>query len=245
MPARVRAFSLHLGISMLLALAAIAVVFLLWYPAPLAEATGVTRIFLILLCVDVIVGPLFTLLVYKTGKKSLRLDLGVIITVQAIAFAYGIWTVFDGRPAWLVFNADRFDLVRVNEIDERAIAKAPEIYRTPSRSGPRWVYAQRPQDAEERQTLFFEATITGVDLAQRPQYYRPLEDAADMLRQKALSLEELTSFNPPEAVSKVRELHPHADAWLPLKSVSQSMVVLLHRSTAQVEAIVDLRPWSE
>ncbi len=37
-------------------------VFGVWYPAPLHQALGVTKIFLLLLLVDVVLGPLMTLL---------------------------------------------------------------------------------------------------------------------------------------------------------------------------------------
>lgn len=74
MSARIKAFTLHLTISAVIALAVIGVVFYLWYPAPLHTAVGVTQIFLILLAVDVVLGPLLTLLVYKVGKKTLVMD---------------------------------------------------------------------------------------------------------------------------------------------------------------------------
>ena len=68
---RFQAFVLHLAISTLIALAVIGLFFFIWYPAPLATATGVTRIFLMLLAIDVILGPSLALLVYKPGKKTL------------------------------------------------------------------------------------------------------------------------------------------------------------------------------
>lgn len=63
-------FSLsHLLLSFLIALLVIGLVFFIWYPSPLATAVGVTHIFLMLLVIDVILGPLLGLLVYKEGKK--------------------------------------------------------------------------------------------------------------------------------------------------------------------------------
>ncbi len=66
---RLKAFAIHLAISALIALTVIGLVFFIWYPSPLHTALGVTQIFLILLAVDVVLGPLLTLLVYKAGKK--------------------------------------------------------------------------------------------------------------------------------------------------------------------------------
>ena len=57
---RVRAFLIHLSASALLAVMALAVVFGLWYPAPLHAAVGVSAIVLLLVGVDVVIGPLLT-----------------------------------------------------------------------------------------------------------------------------------------------------------------------------------------
>lgn len=128
---RFRAFTLHLAISVLIALAVIGLVFFIWYPAPLASAAGATHIFLMLLAIDIILGPSLTLLVYKPGKKTLVMDLTVIALLQLSALVYGLHTVADGRPAWLVFAKDRFEMVRVPDIDERKLDEALSDYRTP------------------------------------------------------------------------------------------------------------------
>ena len=132
MSMRIKAFLIHGLVSISVALLVIGLVFFIWYPSPLAKAVGVTHIFLMMLVIDVILGPLLTLLVYKQGKKTLLFDLTVIVLLQISALGYGLWTISQGRPAWLVFNVDRFDNVRVNEIDNRNIAKAQQQYQNPS-----------------------------------------------------------------------------------------------------------------
>lgn len=86
----------HLLISIIMALAATLLVFIIWYPPPLHLATGVTSIFLMLLIIDVTLGPLLTLIVYKPGKKTLVMDLTVIACLQIAALAYGLHSVADG-----------------------------------------------------------------------------------------------------------------------------------------------------
>lgn len=164
MPLRLKAFLLHLGLSGVIALLALWVVFKLWYPAPLHTAVGVTHIFLLLLFIDVTLGPLLTLLVYKEGKKTLVFDLSVIAVLQLSALGYGLWTVAEGRPAWLVFNTDRFDLVRVLDIDTRKLDQALPEFRQPSWLGPRWVAAVMPVDNTEHSDLMFES-VQGERLA--------------------------------------------------------------------------------
>ena len=78
MSKRLKFFLSHLFISFLIALLVIGLVFFVWYPSPLAIAVGVMHIFLMLLAIDVIVGPVLGLLVYKKGKKTLKFDLSVI-----------------------------------------------------------------------------------------------------------------------------------------------------------------------
>ncbi len=240
---RIKAFTLHLAVSALIALAVIGIVFHLWYPAPLHTAVGVTQIFLILLTVDVVLGPLLTLLVYKSGKKTLIMDLTVIAVLQISALAYGLFTVAEGRPAWLVFAKDRFDLVRVLDIDERKLDRASLDYQQPYIFGPQWVAAVNPTDLDERNDILMESVLAGVDIAQRPNLYAPLNSQKAEIQKRLLELDTLSAFNATESISAALAKHPQADSWLPLRANNQDMVVLMQRNTAEVVAIVDLRPW--
>ncbi|MEO9333580.1 TfpX/TfpZ family type IV pilin accessory protein [Ectopseudomonas guguanensis] len=243
MPVRFKAFFVHLLGSLVIGLSALGLVFGLWYPSPLHLALGVTAIFLLLLLVDMILGPLLTLLVYKPGKKTLKFDLAVIVVLQLAALAYGLWTVAQGRPAWLVFNVDRFDVVQVVDIDARRLNEALPRYRVPAWSGPQWVAAVRPDDIERRNEILFEAVQGGSDIAQRPELYQPLAESAEQMQAKALSLSSLSRFNEPAAVANTLAVWPQASGWLPLMAREQPMVVLLTGDNTTVLAIAPLRPW--
>ena len=240
---RLRAGLVHLSISAFVALIAVGLVFLLWYPSPLHKAVGVTDIFLIVLGVDVVIGPLLTIVVYKPSKKSLLFDLSTIALLQLIAFSYGLWTVAQGRPAWLVFSADRFDLVQAYQIDQRKVGEAPVEYRSAPWFGPRWVSARGPDSADQRQTIMFEAMFAGVDIPQRPEFYRPLNDAAKRMLARAKPLEELSQYNPQSAVDETLQQWPAADAFLPMMASAHPVTVLINKASAKVVAIVDLNPW--
>lgn len=242
MPIRLKAFLLHLSLSGIIAVLALLLVFRLWYPDPLHRAVGVTHIFLLLLLIDVILGPFLTLLVYKEGKKTLVFDLSVIAALQLSALGYGLWTVAEGRPAWLVFNTDRFDLVRVLDIDTRKLDQAHPEFRQPSWLGPRWVAAAPPGDSAARNQLIFESVQGGSDVPQRPDLYRPLGDSVEQVTERLSPLSELQKFNSADEVQSAISQWPEADAWLPLMA-GTPMVVLLRKETAEVVAVVDLRPW--
>ncbi|NNT94247.1 TfpX/TfpZ family type IV pilin accessory protein [Stutzerimonas nitrititolerans] len=243
MPARFKVFLLHLAASVAIALIALILVLLVWYPAPLHEAQNVTHILLLLLIIDVILGPVLTLLVFKVGKKNLFMDLAVIASLQLAALGYGLWTVAEGRPAWIVYNVDRFDVVTVADIDNRLLDEAPTLYRNVPWSGPQWVGAVRPDDPEQRNTILFEATLGGNDIAQRPNLYRPLEEMTNAMQQRARPLSSLNDFNDPATVNDVLYKWPDAAAWVPLMARAKPMVVLLGENKSEVIAIVELDPW--
>ena len=242
MSLRVRAFFFHVLISLVIAAIVVALVFWVWYPAPLHQALGVTTIFLLLLLVDVTLGPLLTFLVFKPGKKSLALDLTVIACLQLSALGYGMWTVAEGRPLWLVFNVDRFDLVQAVDVDDRRLSEALPEYRREGWLGPEWVGAVRPVEHSLSQQILFESLVGGSDIAQRPELYRQLGYFALELRAKGLPLEQLKEYNDPAEVAETLAHWPQAGSWLPLMARVRPMVVLLGTGS-EVLGVVPLTPW--
>lgn len=243
MSKRIQFFLGHLAISCLIALVFVLIVFLVWYPAPLAKAVGVTSIFLMLCSIDVIIGPLFTLLVYKEGKRNLKFDLMVIVVIQLSAFLYGFHSIAQGRPAWIVFNIDRFDLVRVVDIDERQLLKTKPEYQRPPYFSPRLVAAIKPENNKEKNQLDMESILSGVELSQRPNLYVPLDTQKASITKHLKNMDELKKFNKELDLEKLRKKYPKADSWLPLKGLVKDMVVLMSKENAQPVKIVDLRPW--
>lgn len=242
MSLRLRFFLTHLTASIIVALLGVLLVFGLWYPAPLHQAVGVADIFLLLLLVDVLLGPLLTLIVFKPGKPSLVFDLTVIVCLQLAALLYGFSALAEGRPVWLVFSVDRFDLIRGVDIDEQKLEGASEPYRATSWLGPRWVAAVIPENFAQRNAVVFEA-VGGLDISQRPDLYQPLVNVASAMRNKSHHLGELRSYNSAEAVARALARWPQADAWLPLKASVKAQVVLIDKKAAKVVAVVDLAPW--
>jgi hypothetical protein len=72
MSKRIRYFLGHLSASLFCYYFNYSSIFI-WYPTPLASAEGVIYIFYMILIVDIIIGPLLSLLVYKGSKKNLKM----------------------------------------------------------------------------------------------------------------------------------------------------------------------------
>jgi hypothetical protein len=82
---RWQASGTHLLVCVVIAAVVISVMLGVWYPGPLFEAAGGSELLYILVGVDVILGPLLTLIVFKSGKRGMKFDLTMIGLVQVAA----------------------------------------------------------------------------------------------------------------------------------------------------------------
>lgn len=233
----------HLFFSLCVALCVVVLIFVFWYPLPLNKATGVTHIFLMMLAIDIVLGPFFTWLVYKEGKKTLVFDLVVIILIQIAALGYGIYNIAQGRPVWIVYSVDRFDLVRNNELYTKNIHHAQKKYQQTSWLTPQFAAIEFSKDQKQRNADMFDEVLGGVDISQRPERYVAIDKAKVQIQKRAQDLVLLSKYNDLDSVKKILNRYPKANAFVPLKANAVDMTVLIHKETAEVIEIVDLRPW--
>ena len=240
---RWRASGIHLVLSAALAAAVLAL--MLWYPGPLFEAAGGEHLIFILVGVDVTLGPLITLIIFKAGKPGLKFDLTVIAMVQLSALAYGLHTVYLARPVYLVFTKDRFDVVSARDLDPEDLGKAarPEFDHLPL-GRPRYIAAVSPSDPEARQKLLMES-LQGKDLQMHPQYYVPYEQEVPTALSRAQPLDRLLKRDPEGVQRGLKSAGRPAEAlkFLPLRGKDVDGAVLLDAKTGAPLEIVLVDPW--
>lgn len=175
---RATAFAWHLVISATVATAAAALVFGLWYPWPYRVISGGQGLFLLLISVDVVLGPLLTFVVFdrKKGLRHLTRDLTVIAGLQLTGLIYGLHTVCAARPAALVFEVDRFRVVTASDVYAPELSRARAEYQRLPLTGP-WLLGTRgAHEGDERKDAVFLA-LSGVDIAQRPPFWQPYAES--------------------------------------------------------------------
>src|SRR5690606_31520692 len=214
-----------------------------WYPSPLAKATDVTHIFLMLLAIDIILGPILGFIIYKENKKTLQFDLAVIFLLQLFALGYGLFSISQARPVWIAYNVDRFELIRVNDIIADKIENAYPEYQTASWLKPKFVGVQISESIEEKNQNMFEEVLGGISIAQRPERYVSVDQVETQMKLRSQSLRQLNQYNTSNDLEEILTQYPNAHAWLPLKGNAVDMVVLINKEKAEVIKIVDLRPW--
>lgn len=196
---RLRAAAYHLCATVLVATAAAGLVFLLWYPMPYREISGGRELFLLLVAVDVVVGPLVTLAVFDTRKPRLELarDLAVIALLQIAALAYGLNAVADARPAVVALEGSRLRVVRAIDLDQHDLAKAPAELRSLPLTGPTFVATRAPTADEKLEAI--ERGLSGQDIGMRPEFWLPESDTSNAYASAAKPLAGLTRQHPDQA----------------------------------------------
>lgn len=116
---RYQAFGIHFGISLLIFIGLVAMVLFVWYPGILKEVDESWQQALIMIAgVDLVLGPLLTLIVFNPAKKSLKMDLSIIAAVQIAALVAGTYTVHQARPLalYVSFPPAGFEILTANTL---------------------------------------------------------------------------------------------------------------------------------
>ena len=187
----------HLGLSLVVALACAGIVFGLLYPPPYRAMLGVGSIFMLVIVVDVVCGPLLTL-VLASPRKSRRerwLDFSLVGLIQLAALGYGLHSVWAARPVALVFEVDRLVVVTANQLQADALPSAPEGLRRVPWIGQLKASTRPPRNSDEV-VRGMEQGSAGISLAQQPDWWRPWSEGLEGMRRYAKPLSELMERRP-------------------------------------------------
>jgi len=191
-------FLASLGVAALVAI----FVFGVWYPFPYRELSGGRDLFWLVVSVDVICGPLLTLVLFnpQKPKRELLFDLSCVGVVQFLALAYGLFTVWVARPLYLVHEVDRFKVITASDIDVGELKNLPEDIHPKLFSGPNVVGIRDPRNAEERSKILFESLQGGRDFGERPEFYEKYE--GEVQKKSMLRARKLEEFLKEEEIVK-------------------------------------------
>jgi hypothetical protein len=196
---RLKAFSLHLLASAIALTLILGSLYLGWYRWPGWHLADVTRVVLVMICVDVVLGPTLTLIIANKNKprRELVRDIGVIITVQLCALIYGSTSLWNGRPLYYAFSENVLQLVQAYDIDAAESESghrlnpglAPHWY-----SLPRWIWAPLPRNPDESQKIIASAVTGGDDVTSMPKYFKPWEDGLPSLKGQLKKVDDVAYF---------------------------------------------------
>lgn len=243
---RLKASGIHLAISLAIAALAAALVFLVWYPYPYREISGGRELFILVVTIDVILGPLITFAVFNRAKpmRALKRDLAVVGLIQLAALGYGMWTVFVARPVHLVFEYNRFRVVHAIEIDQAQLPKAlPALQKLPI-GGVELLGLREFKNSNEMADATL-AALGGAQLSAQPTLWQPYAASAAQIKREAKPVAVLKTKFPAQVAqidAAIASSGKSMDqlSWLPMVGRKSFWTVLIDAQTTLPVAYLPL-----
>jgi hypothetical protein len=236
---RTKAALIHLGISATIGSVILCLMVFLWYPFPYFAAMGGEDLVLLLVGVDIALGPIITLIIFDTQKKSLWFDLSVVAAVQLAALIYGTSVMFQARPVFTVFNDNRFDVIIAADVSDKEHAKVTDkAFQTIPVTGPR-VVSMKTVDRQETQRMMF----SGINTRAFTQHYLPYEAHAATAAKSSRSIADLQA-NDAVGTARVKaylsskRLDEAKVGYLPVYTRNRDMIALLDRSNGFIHGFL-------
>lgn len=240
------ASGLHFSFSVIIAIAAGILVFGVWYPSLYREISGGRDLFTLLMAVDVILGPLITFTIFNRLKptKELRRDLAIVVFIQLLALAYGLWTVYAARPVHMVFEYDRFRIVHAVDVPVEWLDKTPKEITALPLTGPT-LLSLRPFKSDQEKMESTLTALNGLSLSAQPGLWQPYENSTAEVLKVSKPLPELMrrfpeNKNEIEQVAEKTGLSLGTMNYLPLAGRKSFWTVILNGSSAEPVAVMPI-----
>jgi hypothetical protein len=201
---RFKAFGLHLLASACALTLILGGLYLGWYHWPGWYLTAVLRVLIIVGMVDLVLGPTLTLIIAnpKKPRRELARDISMIAFVQLCALAYGATTLWQGRPMYYTFSANRLETVQASDLEAPEIALARKenpVFAPHWYSRPRWVWARLPDDPQKAMDIVASSVLNGgADVIDMPRYFRPWDEGLPKLREQLSAVGDIKYFTKKE-----------------------------------------------
>jgi len=133
---RLKAATLHLIASAIIVGIVLCMIFFIWYPQPFYTFHETSRVVNLIIIVDLVLGPLLTLVVFniKKPRKELFRDISVIVLIQLVALSWGVHISYKMRPLFALYYDGAFYSITRVDIDMNKLSKdvtSPGVFDSP------------------------------------------------------------------------------------------------------------------
>lgn len=193
---RYTAAAAHFGASLVIFSGLLFILLNNWYPSPFFTASGGWQGLKIVALVDLVLGPLLTLIIFNPfkSKKELRIDLSIIASFQVAALIWGVLTVYQQRPVAAVFWEDKFYTIPAKVLeDQQYDLNLLSLY---DEEIPALVYAEKPTTTDGL-TQMMHAMMEGhYTPFQQTDLYRPIGQYLEEISKHQIDIHEVIESNP-------------------------------------------------
>ena len=248
MKSRLKAFGLHFSGSVCVLLLVVGTLYLGWYRWPGWYLTGVLKVLPIIVGVDVVLGPLLTLVIASPGKpaRALARDIACIVVVQLIALSYGATALWHGRPLYYTYSVRELSVTQGIDLAPAEVESArksnpdfaPHWY-----SRPRWAWAPLPQDPQRANSSDPSATKGGLDVTAMPRYFKPWSQGLGSLREHLQKVGDLNYFSKKQREVLTKRLldagfDPATADTLPMTGQGVPLLAVFDLQTLRIKALL-------
>lgn len=242
---RLGAFASHLVISLVIILTILSILIFAWFPPPFFTTDGGWAGIRIIAGVDVVLGPLLTLIVFKPGKPGLKFDLTVIGLIQLSALAWGVWMLHHERPIAAVYADDYFTSVTLSEIKPYGMTRQ-KLHAFGSKP-PYWIFSDLPRDSDKLLKTRLDALHNGLPMSQLVDYYKPMDaKAMQEIRGKSINMQRWLKNQPAKLNIYRQFLAEHDDnanlVFVPWHARKHFVIIALDSQTRKYIGTLDIPP---
>lgn len=248
-----RVASLHFLVCLGVVLVVGVLVFNIWYPYPYEELAAGRSIFILIVIVDIVCGPLLTFVIYSPQKPKNEIfrDIGFVVLIQGLALTYGINVLFQARPVWLAFEGDRYRVVTKADILTGSPGPSDLEFRSLSLTGPELVGVRLANPDEEDFLDSIQRALNGDHPSFRPDRWINYESQHEAVRAMLIPLEVLIARHV-DAKSLIDQIVNRAGlrysdfGYLPMAVPDGGdWVVLINRKSALPQGYLPLNGWAD
>jgi len=242
---RIKAFLIHLLLSVSVVSVFLYFVYFIWYPFPFDYFYTPFDVLKIVLGVDLVLGPLLTLVLYdiKKKKSELRKDISIVVLVQIVAFIWGAHVTYSTRPIFLIFSNYTFHMFAEDDLDLTVLKRkklAPKFWKTAA-----YAYLDPPKNSEELKRMYHEFKHEGKPyFMRRTERYLPLSEGFNSIIKFSINIDDaMKNENKKKIINdflgdKIETVDHYV--FFTVIGANKPATIVFNRATGQFENIIPL-----
>lgn len=210
-----------------------------WYPQPFFSSSGGWQGLKIVALVDLVLGPLITLVIYNTtkSKKELITDVGTIVTLQLAVLSFGVHTIYSERPVAITFWDNEFYTIPASALDKQDIDVA-QLSQFSDQS-PALIYAKKPKTKDELKEMVNIIEKNKTPPTQQLMRYSSIHDHTQDIFQHSVDIAKFISDNKDmakqlENLLKETKTRQEDNYYLTLKSKYQNIILVFNAKAEKI-----------
>jgi len=174
---RLKAFWIHIAISLSIFTCLLYLIVFHWYPSPFFSTDGGWQGLRLIAAVDIVLGPVLTLVIYnpKKAQNKRRMDLSIIGVIQMAALMSGSWVVYSEHPVAKVIVDGIVIPVSAKGLASSGM-KLDELEKFGS-SNTMTIYSDLPDDLDSMQKIRIKSIQQNQPLALNTNLYKKIDAA--------------------------------------------------------------------